>query len=152
MKKLYSLIGQIIENSQYIEWNLAIMLRCHMILKEFEKSNTISLVHFEKAIQNAEDLALEMQKMTLGEIIYKVKETNKLSYDEINELEKVLRTRNYLVHQYFKKHNFLEEGKNLDIVCQEEKWLHSILQNMHHVNVTLAKIIEYQEKEITSIA
>ena len=47
MERLYTLVGQIIENAQYIEWNLALMLRCHMILKEFEENDTIPLSVFE---------------------------------------------------------------------------------------------------------
>lgn len=147
MNRIYTLIGQIMENAQYVEWNLALMLRCHTILKEFEETDTIPLSLFENVIKDAENLAYELSHQTLGEILRKVKETRLLKLDEINKLEKVLRERNQLVHQYFKKHDF-DSVVNIE---KEVLYLEGILNNMHELNVVLAEIINNQEALINSI-
>lgn len=147
MNRIYTLIGQIMENAQYVEWNLALMLRCNTILKEFEETDTIPLSLFENVIKDAENLAYELSHQTLGEILRKVKETRLLKLDEINKLEKVLRERNQLVHQYFKKHDF-DSVVNIE---KEVLYLEGILHNMHELNVVLAEIINNQEALINSI-
>lgn len=151
MNRIYNIIGQIIENSQYIEWNLALMLRCDTILKEFEETNTIPLSRFESVMKEAENLAYELGHMTLGEIVRLVKETNQLSINEIEGLEKVLRTRNYLVHQYFKKHNIEEEKNNPIFIEKEINYLTNILNNMVQINSILAKIVNFEIEQLESI-
>lgn len=151
MNQIYNLIGQIIENSQYIEWNLALMLRCDTILKEFEKTSSIPLSRFETVVKEAENLAFELGHMTLGEIIRLARETNQLSNYEIESLEKVLRARNYLVHQYFKKHNIEEEKSNPNFLEKEINYLTNILNNMLQVNNALAKIVKFEQEQLDSI-
>lgn len=151
MEKIYQLIGQIIENSQYIEWNLALILRCNTILKEFERTNSIPLSRFENVLQEADELADELGKMTLGEIIHRVKEIERLRSEDIEQLERVLRTRNYLVHQYFKKHNIEEEKQDANFINNEVKYLETILQKMYEVNSVLVEIINFEQAQLSTI-
>ncbi len=151
MKKIYQLIGQIIENSQYIEWNLALILRCNTILKEFERTNSIPLSRFENVLQEADELADELSRMTLGEIIHRVKEIERLRGEDIEQLERVLRTRNYLVHQYFKKHNIEEEKQDANFINNEVKYLETILQKMYEVNSVLVEIINFEQAQLSTI-
>lgn len=151
MEKIYQLIGQIIENSQYIEWNLALILRCNTILKEFERTNSIPLSRFENVLQEADELADELSRMTLGEIIHRVKEIERLRSEDIEQLERVLRTRNYLVHQYFKKHNIEEEKQDANFMNNEVKYLETILQKMYEVNSVLVEIINFEQAQLSTI-
>ncbi|MCI6716441.1 MAG: hypothetical protein SOZ32_04205 [Bacilli bacterium] len=151
MEKIYQLIGQIIENSQYIEWNLALILRCNTILKEFERTNSIPLSRFENVLQEADELADELSRMTLGEIIHRVKEIERLRGEDIEQLERVLRTRNYLVHQYFKKHNIEEEKQDANFINNEVKYLETILQKMYEVNSVLVEIINFEQAQLSTI-
>ena len=151
MEKIYQLIGQIIENSQYIEWNLALILRCNTILKEFERTNSIPLSRFENVLQEADELADELSRMTLGEIIHRVKEIERLRGQDIEQLERVLRTRNYLVHQYFKKHNIEEEKQDANFINNEVKYLETILQKMYEVNSVLVEIINFEQAQLSTI-
>ncbi len=151
MEKIYQLIGQIIENSQYIEWNLALILRCNTILKEFERTNSIPLSRFENVLQEADELADELSRMTLGEIIHRVKEIERLRSEDIEQLERVLRTRNYLVHQYFKKHNIEEEKQDANFINNEVKYLETILQKMYEVNSVLVEIINFEQAQLSTI-
>lgn len=151
MEKIYQLIGQIIENSQYIEWNLALILRCNTILKEFERTNSIPLSRFENVLQEADELADELSRMTLGEIIHRVKEIERLRGEDIEQLKRVLRTRNYLVHQYFKKHNIEEEKQDANFINNEVKYLETILQKMYEVNSVLVEIINFEQAQLSTI-
>ena len=151
MEKIYQLIGQIIENSQYIQWNLALILRCNTILKEFERTNSIPLSRFENVLQEADELADELSRMTLGEIIHRVKEIERLRGEDIEQLERVLRTRNYLVHQYFKKHNIEEEKQDANFINNEVKYLETILQKMYEVNSVLVEIINFEQAQLSTI-
>lgn len=151
MERLYSLIGKIIENAQYVEYNLAILMQCDLILKEFDHVGEMPLTRFNEIVQEAEQNANVLSRMTLGEIIFNVKAMNRLDSDEIECLEKALKTRNYLVHQYFKKHDFQKEQNNYEIIEKEINYLTNILNSMYHLNNSLAKIIDYQQKEIDLI-
>lgn len=150
MDRVYKAIGEIIKNTQYVEYNLALMIRCHTILKEFEKSNVIELDRFNQVVEEASKISYELQYMTLGEILRRVKNTGWLRLEEINKLESVLKNRNYLVHQYFKKHD-VEEGKSEEFICGELKFLNSILSNIKDVNEFLVRIVLRQQKLLDSI-
>lgn len=151
MYNLYVLIGQIIESSQYIEWNLALMLRCDTILKEFEQTNSIPLSRFENVVKEAENMAYELGHMTLGEIIRLVKQTKQLSNSDILNLEKVLKTRNYIVHQYFKKHNIVEEKDSPYIIEKEINYLTNVLLNMNELNDLLVKVVKFEQNQLETI-
>ena len=111
MNRLYIAIGEIIKNTQYVEYNLGLMIRCHTILKEFEKSNTVELDRFNQVVEEASKISYELQYMTLGEILRRVKNTGWLRLEEINKLEYVLKNRNYLensqssIHQLYLRMN-----------------------------------------------
>lgn len=150
MDRLYKAIGEIIKNTQYVEYNLGLMLRCHTILKEFEKSNTIELTKFKEVVDEASKISYELQYMTLGEILRRVKNTGWLRLEEINKLEYVLKNRNYLVHQYFKKHD-VEENINDSFILNELKFLNNILSTIKEVNEFLVRIVIRQQKLLDSI-
>lgn len=152
MQKIYQIIGEIIENTQYIEWNLALMMRYHIILKQFEKTSTVPLKEFEQSQKKAEELAEEMQTMTLGEIIHLIRQMNTLNYQELNQLRDVLHHRNYIVHQYFKTID-IEQMCNDPVLWEREcQKLNDICQLIKVVNQILVRIINHQEEEYKSIS
>ena len=133
MDKLYLLVGQIIENAQYIEWNLALMLRCHMILKEFEENDTIPLSVFENVVKDAEDLSYELSHQTLGEIVHRVKETRLLKLDDILKLEKLESaiSNNAAMRALQKMVDFISRNKN------------------YKSQITLSTKDEYEQKQMS---
>lgn len=149
MQKIYLLVGQIIENAQYIEFNLATLVKCDYILKEFDKTNEMKVSRYNKIVEEAEVISSALSRKTLGEIILQIKELNRLEIDEITCLEKVLRTRNYLVHQYFKKNDFSKSNETF--INKEISYLTNILNSMYNLNNSLARIIEYEQMELNSI-
>ena len=106
---------------------------------------------FENVLQEADELADELSRMTLGEIIHRVKEIERLRSEDIEQLERVLRTRNYLVHQYFKKHNIEEEKQDANFINNEVKYLETILQKMYEVNSVLVEIINFEQAQLSTI-
>lgn len=151
MERIYTLIGKIIENAQYIEYNLTTLVKCDYILKEFDKQNELSLSRYNQIVEEADNYARQLSNKTLGEIIYQLKQMNRLASDEIDCLHKVLKTRNYLVHQYFKKNDFTNHYLDESFLKNEINYLFNILTSMHNLNNSLARIIEYEQIELKNI-
>ncbi len=151
MDRIYSLIGKIIENAQYIEFNLATLVKCDYILKEFDHTSELSLSRYNQIVEEAIQTSNELTHKTLGEIIFQIKAINRLDNEEIACLEKVLKTRNYLIHQYFKKNDFSKEASNEAFLLKEINYLTNIFSSMYNLNTSLARIIEYEQKELAQI-
>lgn len=151
MNRIYQLVGQIIENAQYLEFNLLLMLKYDIILKAFDKSQAITIEKYHQLVIDAENKSMELKHKTMGEIIHNIREMNRLSEDEVNKLEKVLKTRNYLVHQYFKKHDFEHFYQDEEFLNKEINYLKDTLSIMSHLNLSVASIITYQQEMIKSI-
>lgn len=151
MNRIYQLVGQIIENAQYLEFNLLLMLKYYIILKAFDKSRAITIEKYHQLVIDAENKSMELKHKTMGEIIHNIREMNRLSEDEVNKLEKVLKTRNYLVHQYFKKHDFEHFYQDEEFLNKEINYLKDTLSTMSHLNLSVASIITYQQEMIKSI-
>ncbi len=151
MNRIYQLVGQIIENAQYLEFNLLLMLKYDIILKAFDKSHAITIEKYHQLVIDAENKSMELKHKTMGEIIHNIREMNRLSEDEVNKLEKVLKTRNYLVHQYFKKHDFEHFYQDEEFLNKEINYLKDTLSTMSHLNLSVASIITYQQEMIKSI-
>lgn len=151
MNRIYQLVGQIIENAQYLEFNLLLMLKYDIILKAFDKSQAITIEKYHQLVIDAENKSMELKHKTMGEIIHNIREMNRLSEDEVNKLEKVLKARNYLVHQYFKKHDFEHFYQDEEFLNKEINYLKDTLSTMSHLNLSVASIITYQQEMIKSI-
>ena len=151
MNRIYQLVGQIIEIAQYLEFNLLLMLKYDIILKAFDKSHAITIEKYHQLVIDAENKSMELKHKTMGEIIHNIREMNRLSEDEVNKLEKVLKTRNYLVHQYFKKHDFEHFYQDEEFLNKEINYLKDTLSTMSHLNLSVASIITYQQEMIKSI-
>ncbi len=151
MNRIYQLVGQIIENAQYLEFNLLLMLKYDIVLKAFDKEQAITIERYHQLVIDAENKSMGLKHKTMGEIIHNIREMNRLSDDEVNKLEKVLKTRNYLVHQYFKKHDFEHLYQNEEFLNKEIAYLKDTLSTMSHLNLSVASIITYQQEMIKSI-
>jgi len=150
MDEIYNLVGKIIENAQYLEYNLIIMIKYDKILKIFKNQKVIQKDEYLKKVEEATEFANSIKRKTLGEIIYIINEMNTLSNDELKDLEKVLKTRNYLVHQYFKDLD-LEQGLSNDKLLKEVRYLNNILTRMHQLNTSVASVIFYSQSIIEKI-
>ena len=97
INELYELFGEIFENAQYIEWNVALIV---------SKSHNMT----------AADLFEKMQDMTMGQIVSYAKNVEFFGDGDISELEYILDKRNYLAHQFFKQNDIVKHNNNVNFV------------------------------------
>lgn len=116
---LYCLVGEIFENAQYIEWNIA------LIVCKSQNSNADKL--FEK-----------MQDMTMGQIINCARNTEFFEDSDLDELEYILDKRNYLAHQFFKKNDIVKHNKNVAFIKNKLGELKNILERFQAFNRELS--------------
>lgn len=128
INKLYELYGEIFENAQYIEWNVALIVS--------QSHNTTAVDLFEK-----------MQDMTMGQIICYAKNAEFFSDDDIRELEYILDKRNYLAHKFFKQNDIVKHSNNLKFLENKIRELRNILTKFQNYNVALSNFYKTNFRE-----
>jgi hypothetical protein len=106
MSGIHDYIGQIIENAQYIEHNMALMIRFNEILRAFDARKSIPTKEYERLEESAVQLQEELSHKPMGVILRQVKEVKMFGAADVKCLESVLNSRNWIVHRYFKDNNF----------------------------------------------
>ena len=119
INELYELFGEIFENAQYIEWNVALIV---------SKSHNI----------NAADLFEKMQDMTMGQIVGYAKNVEFFGDGDISELEYILDKRNYLAHQFFKQNDIVKHSNNMKFLDNKIRELQNILIRFQNYNNALS--------------
>lgn len=119
INKLYELFGEIFENAQYIEWNVALIV---------SKSHNMT----------AADLFNKMQDMTMGQIIGYARNVEFFSDNDIEELEYILDKRNYLAHQFFKQNDIVKHNSNEKFLDNKIRELRNILTRFQNYNNALS--------------
>jgi len=92
---VYAYFGLAIYFGQCLEETFSIMLWTDRIFKKKVKTN---------AEVNEIIDAIENSKKTMGNFINEVKQSYSLTTSIVDQLDKILDTRNYLAHKYFKLH------------------------------------------------
>jgi len=90
---IYAYFGLAIYYCQCLEETFSIMLWINRIFKKKVKTN--------KEVNEIID-AIENSKKTMGILLREVKQCYGIPQSIIDDLEKILETRNYLIHKYFK--------------------------------------------------
>ena len=119
INELYYLFGEIFENAQYIEWNIALIV---------SKSHNL----------DATNLFESMQNMTMGQIIGYAKKVEYFEESDIEELEYILNKRNYLAHQFFKKNDIVKHNYNSAFLENKVRELRNILLRFQNFNGELS--------------
>lgn len=119
INKLYELFGEIFENAQYIEWNVALIV---------SKSHNMT----------AADLFEKMQDMTMGQIVSYAKNVEFFGDGDISELEYILDKRNYLAHQFFKQNDIVKHNNNVKFLENKIRELRNILTRFQNYNSALS--------------
>lgn len=117
--KLYELFGEIFENAQYIEWNVALIV---------SKSHNMT----------ADSLFDKMQEMTMGQIVGYAKNVEFFDDGDISELEYILEKRNYLAHQFFKQNDIVKHSNNVKFLENKIRELQNILTRFQNYNSALS--------------
>lgn len=119
INELYELFGEIFENAQYIEWNVALIV---------SKSHNMT----------AADLFEKMQDMTMGQIVGYAKNIEFFGDGDISELEYILDKRNYLAHQFFKQNDIVKHNNNVKFLENKIRELRNILTRFQNYNGALS--------------
>ena len=119
INELYELFGEIFENAQYIEWNVALIV---------SKSHNMT----------AADLFEKMQDMTMGQIVSYAKNVEFFGDGDISELEYILDKRNYLAHQFFKQNDIVKHNNNVKFLENKIRELRNILTKFQNYNSALS--------------
>lgn len=109
--RLKIIIAEIIKITQYIEWNL---------LRKLNKDT--------------------FAEMTLGQIIELVRQNELLPGNKLNQLQTILKRRNDLTHQYFKRLDFEKHNSNLSFLDHQEKYLKNTLSTIEDFNTWLCSL------------
>ena len=109
INELYELFGEIFENAQYIEWNVALIV---------SKSHNMT----------AADLFEKMQDMTMGQIVSYAKNVEFFGDSDISELEYILDKRNYLAHQFFKQNDIVKLNNNVKFLENNIRELRNVIE------------------------
>lgn len=117
--ELYKLFGEIFENAQYIEWNIALIV---------SKSHNMT----------AADLFEKMQDMTMGQIVGYAKNVEFFDNYDISELEYILDKRNYLAHHFFKQNDIVKHSNNVKFLENKIRELRNILTRFQNYNGVLS--------------
>lgn len=119
INELYELFGEIFENAQYIEWNVALIV---------SKSHHMT----------AADLFEKMQDMTMGQIVSYAKNVEFFGDGDISELEYILDKRNYLAHKFFKQNDIVKHNNNVKFLENKIRELRNILTRFQNYNSALS--------------
>jgi hypothetical protein len=148
---LYGRVGMIVALSQMIEYNLAEIQAYQKVLILFDKNDRVAKETFDQVQKEANALWGRSLLETLGQNIAQIKRANIFQDDpeQLNELETVLKERNYITHQLFKEdvvNPFIEE--NLASVLNR---LLNDVGKMNRLNEALIAQIRKLECEYNSI-
>jgi len=148
---LYGRVGMIVALSQMIEYNLAEVQAYQKVLSLFDKDGQVKREIFEKVSKEAEVLWEKSLNETLGQNIAQIKGAGifKNNPKQIDELEAVLKERNYLVHQFFKE-DVAKRSIEKNITSVLKRLLDDV-ERMNRLNEALIGQIKDLEKEYDSI-
>ena len=100
-REMYSRIGLILHNLQMIEYNIANILS----LEEYEEINGKAVVEYDilKIKKKINRKFNKLSKLTFGQLKREIINSKYLSNINIDNLRKIIKYRNYLVHKCFKE-------------------------------------------------
>lgn len=151
MQEVYLLVGEILEVSQVIEYNLALVIKYSEYINKLKKINKVVKRDFANFEKDVEILHSQLMSSTLGQIITKVKEVGVFSAESIDKLYNLLKERNYLVHKFFKVNNFNEIPRFSNKYNGILQCLNDMLINMQVINSKLYNIIKSQQIEFSNL-
>ena len=137
MQEIFMLVGRIMQSAQFVEWNIALVVRLHLLLSSNRRS---SMAEVEK---EAKQMQEDMQKMTMGEVIETLRSVRSVSERELSMLKRALYDRNYIAHAYFKEKDFATFGYGQ--IAKERQYLTGVLTNMNALNDGLCALIKRQK-------
>lgn len=149
-KKVWGMVGFVVNLSQMIEYNLANILALNEILVAFDKEEE-SMFEFEYAelLKKTDEWYKKLDRFELGKLLENIKSKTDFTAEFITSLTEIRTERNYFVHNVFKEDLFTKEFQNNP--KQFIPRLQELIAKMHAANDELVKIFAEMKKEVKMI-
>lgn len=145
LNQIRFLLGCVIETVQYVEYNLSLALRYAKMKKDLQsaiqRKGNVSVKDAKAITKNAADYQDDISEITLGALLATIDNANIMPKKDLDEMEDILKTRNLLVHQFFKKNDFESQKENLAFLTGQINYLNKFLNRINNFNDMLYKKI-----------
>lgn len=148
-KKIWGMVGFVVNLSQMIEYNLANILALNEILVAFDKEEFMFEFEYAELLKKTDEWYKKIDKLELGKLLENIKSRTDFTEEFIVFLTEIRTERNYFVHNVFKEDLFKKEFQNNP--KQFIPRLQQLIGKMHSANEELVNIFADMKKEVKLI-
>lgn len=144
-KKIWGMVGFVVNLSQMIEYNLANILALNEILVAFDKEEFMFEFECAKLLKKTDEWYKKIDKLELGKLLENIKSRTDFTEEFIIFITEIRTERNYFVHNIFKEDLFTKEFQNNP--KQFIPRLQQLIGKMHSANEKLVNIFADMKKK-----
>ena len=148
-KKVWGMVGFVVNLSQMLEYNLANILALNEILVAFDNEESMYEFEYAELLRKTDDWYKKLDKCELGKVLREVKIKKIITEEFVNYLDEIRTERNYFVHNVFKEDLVTKAFQNNP--KQYIPRLQDLVGKMHAANEELVKIFSDMKKEVKMI-
>ena len=148
-KKVWEMIGFVVNISQMVEYNLANILALNEILVAFDKEDSMYELEYVELLRKTDDWYKKLDRFELGKLLENIKSRTDFTKEFIDFLTEIRTERNFFVHNVFKDDLFTKAFQ--DNPKQYIPRLQELIAKMHVANNELVKIFAEMKKEVKMI-
>ncbi|MCK9289758.1 MAG: hypothetical protein M0P08_05235 [Acholeplasmataceae bacterium] len=148
-KKVWGMVGFVVNLSQMFEYNLANILALNEILVAFDNEESMYEFEYAELLRKTDDWYKKLDKCELGKVLREVKIKKIITEEFVNYLDEIRTERNYFVHNVFKEDLVTKAFQNNP--KQYIPRLQDLVGKMHAANEELVKIFADMKKEVKLI-
>ena len=101
-KKVWGMVGFVVNLSQMLEYNLSNILALNEILVVFDNEESIYEFEYAELLRKTDDWYKKLDKWELGKVLRDVKIKKIITEEFVNYLDEIRTERNYFVHNVLK--------------------------------------------------
>ena len=148
-KKVWGMVGFVVNLSQMIEYNLTNILALNEILVAFDKEESMFEFEYAELLKKTDEWYKKLDRFELGKLLENIKSKTDFTAEFITSLTEIRSERNYFVYNVFKEDLFTKEFQNNP--KQFIPRLQELIAKMHAANDELVKIFAEMKKEVKMI-
>ncbi|AWX42613.1 Uncharacterised protein [Metamycoplasma cloacale] len=149
MENLYILIARLIQEAQYIQHNIALIVTYSDIWNKYQNHENITVEELMSIHEQAWLFNKELAKCTLGRVIWHCQNSKAFSKTTIALLYEYLKIRNYYAHEFF-IHNH-SKLQNYDLIVDELKLLNKYIKEFQQLNYNLSLLVNEKRTMVKTI-
>ena len=148
-KKVWGMVGFVVNLSQMIEYNLTNILALNEILVAFDKEESMFEFEYAELLKKTDEWYKKLDRFELGKLLENIKSKTDFTAEFITSLTEIRSERNYFVYNVFKEDLFTKEFQNNP--KQFIPRLQELIAKMRAANDELVKIFAEMKKEVKMI-